>query len=155
MKRDRSALLKEVLKLNGLSHKDLCSITNKTENTVFKWLNSSLVVPDIAIAQVKTALSKARMSIPRELIREYNSVLYSAVKWGGNNRTENSQATLVGEKKQDRTESPFYIFRGERMQRAQIVRLSQLAYRTVYDRLSGIEPETDVTELINRERWER
>ncbi|WP_163370950.1 hypothetical protein [Endozoicomonas acroporae] len=155
MNRDRSKLLKEALELNNLSHKDVCAITGKTENTVFKWLNGNLEVSDLAVLQIKTALSKARMLIPRELISETNCILYSAWKWGGNNRTENGQATLVGEKKQNRTESPFYIYRGERMQRTQIVRLSKLPYKTVYDRLKGAEPESDVTEIMNRERWER
>lgn len=153
MDRDRSAIIELLMQLNDLTYRDICNITGKTENTVFKWLNGNLNVPDLAILQLRSALSRARMSVPRELIREANHVMYSACHWARNNKTDNAQAILVGEKLADRTESPFYVYHGQRMQRSQLVRLSKLLYRTVYDRLRGIEPETDVTEIMNRKRW--
>ena len=144
---NRRELLCECLKINNINYRDVVAITGKSENTVFKWLNGSLAVPDIAILTIYNGLLIAHMFIPRTLNRVRNQILQSSSRWGYKNKTSNGKAIMVGEKIRV---TKRFVFSGELLTRREISEKAKINLNTLLYRIKNEHPGTDVTEIVNK-----
>lgn len=150
MSRDRTAIIKECLELNNITYRDVIKITGKTENTVFKWLNKTLIPDDGSIMKIRAAIFSAKMKMPRELSREVNSILTPAHSWAKKNKTDRKSVEYVGETLREPSGSVMYKYHGESMNRGEIVRKSGLSYHRLYGITRQLKPGDDVTELVDK-----
>ena len=144
--RDIKTIIKTALDENGLSYKDLCEITGRSESTVFKWLNGTLTPDGLAIVQLAGALKGSRKKIPRELIRAQMATLATSSAWARRNKTEYDHYQITGERIRQKTN--WFYFNGNRMTRQQIATTTGLKYPLIYSRTKNMKDNSDVTEIL-------
>ena len=143
--RDFGQMLREAVELNGLSYRNIVDITERSENTVFKWLNGTLTPDEGSIYRVYLALYQAKMKIPRELSRA-NSAMFSRAKaWGKRNDTGLAKPTMVGEK----FKIMMFKYNGKLLKVTDIAEASGKHRATVFGRVRDLEQGSDVTKIID------
>lgn len=152
--RDFNAILIEAVKLNNLSYADVMYICEKSESTVFKWLNGSLVPDKGSMLQIFKALFKAQLKIPLELNRLESSLYWRAAYWAKQNRS-NTPTEYTGEKKRKRPTAVKFIYKNRLISRDQISDESGLSFAGVYQRTKHCTENSDVTAIIERKKWKR
>ena len=148
--RNYNDILKESMDLNQLSYKDIVFICERSEHTVFKWINGTLVPDKMAIAQLFLALNTARKKIPYSLARAKDAAFQRSKKWALINKTESAKSEFIGEKIWDKKDDALFKYNGDLLSISQIAKLTGLKHNTVYTRTRTKEYETDVTKIVDR-----
>ena len=147
-----SEIFLEVVELNNLTTKDVVEITGKPYNTVAKYFNRGLDPDEITMVLVCQALSYAKQTVTRDLIRVRDSVNNRAYRWGKTNKSNRKKAKLVGEKRRNTkfAGEKKYIYGGKTMNMTGVAEASGRAIGTISRRfkVDRVKEGTDVTSII-------
>lgn len=143
--RDFGEIIREAVKLNNLSYKDIVEITERSENTVFKWLNGTLTPDEAAIYRVYLALYLAKMKIPREMARANSATFLRSKKWAKKHCTGLSKPTLVGEKINRKK----YKYKGNLLTQKELTEVAGCARGTISRIVKSYGEGDDVTKIID------
>lgn len=146
---DKHAIISDCVKLNDdINCKSICAITNKTENSVFKWLNGTLEPDDFSFYCLYEALRRANKRVPRELYRYVNSKANNARKWALANMVDRKGPEYVGEKITLKGAERKFIYKGESVNLSQIAKKLDMHLSTVSKQLKDVKNGVDVSKIV-------